>query len=76
MLKPRKSSGGQRAYQEKDIDLILRIKQMLYQEGYTIQGAKKRLRSEDRSASEKTPSFLLNKVKTELKDILEGIKKS
>ena len=42
-LAPRKNRGGQRVYLQKDLDLVLRIKKMLYEEGFTIAGAKKRL---------------------------------
>jgi DNA-binding transcriptional MerR regulator len=41
-LKPRKSKSGQRIYIKKDLELILRIKEMLYQERYTIEGVRKR----------------------------------
>lgn len=40
-LSPKKSRGGQRVYQHKDLDMVLTIKRMLYEEGYTIAGAKK-----------------------------------
>lgn len=46
VLDPDKSKSGQRVYSEKDIDLIRRIKELLYEEGYTIAGAKKRLEEE------------------------------
>jgi DNA-binding transcriptional MerR regulator len=42
-LAPNKSGGGQRLYTQREIDIILRIKQLLYSEGFTIAGAKKRL---------------------------------
>jgi DNA-binding transcriptional MerR regulator len=42
-LAPNKSGGGQRLYTRHEIDIILRIKQLLYSEGFTIAGAKKRL---------------------------------
>ena len=45
-LAPDKSSSGQRVYTEDEITLIRRIKELLYDEGYTIAGAKKRLDSE------------------------------
>lgn len=47
-LKPKKNSGGQRAYQRKDIELILRIKELLHEQGYTIKGARALLRGERR----------------------------
>jgi len=45
-LAPNKSGGGQRLYTRHEIDIILRIKQLLYSEGFTIAGAKKRLEIE------------------------------
>lgn len=45
-LAPSKSGGGQRMYSQREIDIILRIKQLLYSEGFTIAGAKKKLESE------------------------------
>jgi integration host factor alpha subunit len=45
-LAPAKNSSGQRIYRRRDIETVLRIKQLLYDEGFTIAGAKKRLESE------------------------------
>ncbi len=45
-LAPNKSGGGQRLYTQREIDIILRIKQLLYAEGFTIAGAKKKLEGE------------------------------
>jgi DNA-binding transcriptional MerR regulator len=45
-LAPNKSGGGQRLYTQREIDIILRIKQLLYSEGFTIAGAKKKLDGE------------------------------
>jgi DNA-binding transcriptional MerR regulator len=45
-LAPNKSGGGQRMYTRAEIDVILRIKQLLYSEGFTIAGAKKKLENE------------------------------
>ena len=45
-LSPNKSGGGQRLYTRREIDIILRIKQLLYSEGFTIAGAKKKLEME------------------------------
>ena len=46
VLSPRKSKAGQRVYSEEELQLIQRIKQLLYEEGYTIAGAKKKLEGE------------------------------
>src|SRR6266481_6850720 len=45
-LAPNKSGGGQRLYTQRDLDVIMRIKQLLYSEGFTIAGAKKKLDAE------------------------------
>ncbi len=45
-LAPSKSRSGQRVYSEKELEVIRRIKQLLYEEGYTIAGAKKKLEAE------------------------------
>ncbi|HVT44183.1 MAG TPA: MerR family transcriptional regulator [Thermoanaerobaculia bacterium] len=45
-LAPGKSGGGQRLYSQREIDIILMIKKLLYTEGFTIAGAKKKLEQE------------------------------
>lgn len=50
MLSPEKDENEQRRYRKSDIELILQIKKLLYEEGYTIAGARKRLK-QLRSAS-------------------------
>src|SRR5512142_3208825 len=49
-LKPGKSSTGQRMYRRRDLENVLRIKKLLYDEGYTIAGARQQLRVETRPA--------------------------
>jgi DNA-binding transcriptional MerR regulator len=46
-LAPNKSGGGQRLYTRREIDTILRIKELLYRDGFTIAGAKKKLETDD-----------------------------
>ena len=46
-LHPAKSQSGQRVYAETEVAVIRRIKELLYDEGYTIAGAKKKLESRD-----------------------------
>src|SRR5438309_10121207 len=45
-LKPVKSSTGQRMYRRKDVEAVLHIKKLLYEEGFTIAGARQQLRAE------------------------------
>jgi DNA-binding transcriptional MerR regulator len=81
-LAPNKSGGGQRLYTRHEIDIILRIKQLLYSEGFTIAGAKKKLDVEMSApvaevvapvaaAPSKDVSKALGDVKRELAAILE-----
>lgn len=49
MLAPQKNRAGQRTYRRKDVEVALRIKELLYDEQYTIAGAKKKLAGELRS---------------------------
>jgi DNA-binding transcriptional MerR regulator len=46
MLQPQKNRAGQRTYRRRDVEMALRIKQLLYDEQYTIAGAKKKLSGE------------------------------
>jgi|SRR6185369_6784658 len=50
-LAPSKSRSGQRVYSQKELEIIRRIKELLYDEGYTIAGAKKKLETELSSGS-------------------------
>jgi DNA-binding transcriptional MerR regulator len=45
-LSPNKSGGGQRLYTRTEVDIILRIKELLYRDGFTIAGAKKKLETD------------------------------
>jgi DNA-binding transcriptional MerR regulator len=48
MLAPQKNRAGQRVYRKRDVEMALRIKELLYEDQYTIAGAKKRLTHEMR----------------------------
>src|SRR5664279_4666272 len=50
LLKPVKSSTGQRMYRQRDVENVLRIKKLLYEEGYTIAGARQYLKGESKPA--------------------------
>lgn len=51
MLSPQKNRSGQRTYRRRDVEIALRIKELLYDELFTIAGAKKKLQSELRESS-------------------------
>jgi DNA-binding transcriptional MerR regulator len=48
-LKPVKSSTGQRMYRKRDVESVVRIKKLLYEDGFTIAGARVQLREENKS---------------------------
>lgn len=54
-IKPSKSKSGQRLYKRRDVELLLRIKELLYEERFTINGARKRLKDFSRSEAKEIP---------------------
>ena len=50
-LSPRKSSSGQRMFRRKDVELLLRIKHLLYGQKFTIEGARKALQDKNKVAN-------------------------
>ena len=67
-LAPEKSKSGHRVYKKKDIEMVLRIKELLYERGYTIAGARKQL-ARSRAPKEQRDRILL-RIREELRDIL------
>jgi DNA-binding transcriptional MerR regulator len=70
-IKPDKGRSGQRRYTKKDLDAVLQIKQLLYKEGYTIAGARKKLNGR---GEQENISAVLESAKRELMEILEMLK--
>ena len=78
-LKPRKNRSGQRVYIRKDLDQILRIKELLYDHKYTIEGVRLKLESEGlREVKTKEEAALspgsLQYIRNRLREILEQIR--
>jgi DNA-binding transcriptional MerR regulator len=57
MLQPVKSPGGHRFYRQEDVDLVLKIKRLLYDEGFTIAGARRFLRDSQNGSAEAMESL-------------------
>ena len=84
-LKPPKNRAGNRTYRQKDIDVILNIKDLLYKKKYTIEGARsiisghkrtpvvKKQMTKQKSIDEKQ-QVILNKIQKELDSIIHIIK--
>ena len=68
-LAPEKSKSGHRVYKKKDVENILRIKELLYDRGFTIAGARRFL-SKSRGAGSANRDQVLRQVRKELRDIL------
>lgn len=73
-LRPRKSSSGQRVYVKKDLELIIQIKKLLYDERYTIEGVRKRLGDGPVNKTPLSPGGAIEHVKSRLREILNRIK--
>jgi len=73
-LKPVKSGTGQRMYRQKDVENVLRIKQLLYEEGFTIAGARQHLRAETRSDKKQEPLPFPQRSAPDLKYIRQGLR--
>jgi len=64
MLAPQKNRAGQRTYRRRDVEMALRIKELLYDEQYTIAGAKKRLADELRGVTRERSASVRTKAPT------------
>jgi DNA-binding transcriptional MerR regulator len=75
-LKPNKSSTGQRVYRRKDVENIVRVKKLLYEEGYTISGARQFIKSESkRDRGQTALPFAASRANTsDLQDIKQGLR--
>jgi DNA-binding transcriptional MerR regulator len=82
-LRPNKSGTGQRLYRKRDVEMALRIKRLLYEEGYTIAGARQIVLAESRNSKVSQPELPLDqrqalarsesnlhRVRKELREIL------
>jgi len=67
-LTPRKNRAGNRLYRESDLQLLKRIKHLLYEDRYTIEGARLQLRKRDSKSAE-----VDDKISKKLKKIKKGL---
>ena len=84
-IKPQKSRSQQRLYRRRDVELLLRIKKLLYEERFTIAGARRKLREEgaadietsesdtreQRASASRPNREFLNRLRTDLEKILK-----
>jgi DNA-binding transcriptional MerR regulator len=83
VLSPKKSGTGHRLYRRKDVELLLRIKHLLYEKKFTIEGARLSLHAESRAPKPRPAKRLqqelfsddpLPNIRRELVEILELLK--
>lgn len=82
MLEPVKSPSGHRLYRQEDVEMVLRIKRLLYDEGFTIAGARRHLREQNgagesdsassSAASDGAAQLLSRKMLLDLRDTLRA----
>ena len=72
LLKPSKAPSRHRLYKKKDVELLLEIKRLLYSEGFTIEGARKRLKE---TKKEEKTQLKLPLIDQKYKSTLSKIKK-
>ena len=70
-IRPEKTRSNQRLYRRRDVEMVLQIKRLLYDEGFRIDGAKRRLRE----MSGEEPPMVAQKLAAELRDALDELEK-
>ena len=70
VLAPQKSTSGHRVYKRKDVETILKIKELLYDRGFTIAGARKQIAARSRKLTGPERDKVLVQVRQELREIL------
>ncbi len=83
VIKPYKAGSLQRLYRKKDLDIIQKIKKLLYEEGFTIAGAKKKIRDLERAENqqmklrlvERRPDRRESELLAAIREELTGIRK-
>ena len=74
-LKPNKSGTGQRMYRRRDVETVVRIKQLLYDDGFTIAGARQLLRGESRAGKVQDALPFSNRPSRDgLRQVRQGLK--
>jgi DNA-binding transcriptional MerR regulator len=70
-IKPRRTEAGQRMYRRSDVELILEIKNLLYDQKFTIKGARQHLKDKNRTSKQTSPPSrdILQQLRSELREI-------
>lgn len=73
-LKPVKRRGNRRYYQRHDVLLIRQIRSLLYEQGYTIGGARQKLTSQETKDDSSKTRQIIHQLRVELEDLLQTLK--
>ena len=73
-LRPVKSSTGQRMYRKRDVESVMRIKQLLYEQGFTISGARQQMRAEVKSDKSQSAIPFPTQAVPEIQHIRQGLR--
>ena len=71
-IRPQKSKKGQRVYSRRDVEKLMRVKDLLYTQGFTIAGARKRLR--ERGAEPREPADPVHAAAARLRQALQDVR--
>ena len=74
-LKPVKRRGNRRYYQRHDVIMIRQIRSLLYEQGFTIGGARQRLSGEEAKEDVSQSQQIVRQMRTELEDLLQILKR-
>ncbi len=72
-IRPKKDGGNQRLYRKKDIEAILQVKKLLYEEKFTIPGAKEKIREMTSTIDPASPATDDGNIKEKLTAIKSGL---
>lgn len=75
-LKPVKRRGNRRYYQRQDVILIRQIRSLLYEQGFTIGGARLKLESAESKADSAQSQQIVRQLRSELESLLRELKRS
>ena len=74
-LKPEKRRGNRRYYQRQDVLIIRQIRSLLYEEGFTIGGARQRLTGDEARSDTSQSQQIIRQVRAELEDVLKLLRR-
>jgi DNA-binding transcriptional MerR regulator len=72
-IRPHRADSKQRTYQKRDLQIILEVKRLLYEEKLTIEGARRKLRAKRSEKQVSVDQEFLREIRRELQDMLKAL---